>query len=157
MMLFRLLSWPYLRRHLFRWMLTVAGIVLGVAVFMAMHTANRSVQATFADTVDRIAGSTQLQVTAGEFGFSETILERVQEVPEVGVAVPVIEATVETGLTGQGSLLVLGVDLTGDRSLREYELDSGEEAIIDDPLVFLAQPDSLMVTKEFAARNNFAV
>ena len=157
MMLFRLLSWPYLRRHSFRWALTVAGIVLGVAVFVAMHIANRSVHAAFADTVDRIAGSTQLQVTAGEFGFDEAVLEKVQNVPEVGIAVPVIEATVETGLKDQGSLLILGVDLVGDRSLRQYEMDSAEDAIIDDPLVFLAQPDSLMVTKDFADRNGFHV
>ena len=157
MMLFRLLSLPYLRRHLFRWTLTVAGIVLGVAVFVAMHTANRSVHEAFADTVDRIAGSTQLQVSSGEFGFSEDILEKVQGIPQVGVAVPVIEATVETGLKDQGSLLILGVDMTGDRSLRQYEMESAEEAIIDDPLVFLAQPDSLMVTKEFAERNGYQV
>src|SRR5206468_11328203 len=31
------------------------------------------------------------------------------------------------------------------------------ETIIDDPLVFLAQPDSLLVTKEFAERNGFQV
>jgi len=157
MMLFRLLSWPYLRRHLFRWTLTVAGIVLGVAVFVAMHIANRSVHSAFADTVDRIAGSTQLQVSSGEFGFDEDILEKVQAVPEVGIAVPVIEATVETGLKDQGSLLILGVDMTGDRSLRQYEMESAEDVIIDDPLVFLAQPDSLMVTKEFAERNGYHV
>jgi len=157
MMLFRLLSWPYLRRHLFRWTLTIAGIVLGVAVFVAMHIANHSVHEAFADTVDRIAGTTQLQVTSGEFGFSEDILEKVQAVPEVGIAVPVIEATVETGLKDQGSLLILGVDMTGDRSLREYEMESADDAIIDDPLVFIAQPDSLLVTKEFAERNGFRV
>jgi putative ABC transport system permease protein len=159
MMLFRLLSWPYLRRHLFRWTLTVAGIVLGVAVFVAMHIANRSVHEAFADTVDHIAGSTQLQVSAGEFGFDESVLERVQAVPEVGIAVPVIESTVETGMKNQGSLLILGVDMTGDRSLRQYEMDNndnGEDAI-DDPLVFLAQPDSLLVTKEFAERNGYHV
>ena len=37
--------------------------------------------------------------------------------------------------------------MTGDRSLRDYDLESGDEAMIDDPLVFLAQPDSLIVTK----------
>src|SRR5437870_87671 len=47
--------------------------------------------------------------------------------------------------------------MTGDRSLRDYELKDGDDAIIDDPLVFLAQPDSLMITKEFAERNKFAV
>src|SRR5438128_2580529 len=157
MMLLRLLSWPYLRRHLLRWTLSLACIVLGVAVFVAMHTANRSIFSAFDKTVDQIAGSTQLQVSAGEFGFDESILERVQSVPEVGIAVPVIEATVDPNIPGQGSLLILGIDMTGDRSLRDYELTDADQAIIDDPLVFLAQPDSLMVTREFAERNRFEV
>src|SRR6185503_3524204 len=122
-----------------------------------MNTINASVQGAFSDTVHRIAGETQLQVTAGEFGFDESVLERVQNVAEVGVAVPVIEATVQTGLAGEGTLLILGVDMTGDRSLRDYEMDSADDAIIDDPLVFLAQPDSLMVTQEFAQRTGYRV
>src|SRR5215475_4038883 len=157
MMLLRLLSWPYLRRHLLRWVLTLVGIVLGVAVFVAIHTANRSIFSAFDRTVDEIAGSTQLQVTTGEFGFDESVLERVQSVAEVGVAVPVIEAAVETFIPGQGSILVLGTDMTSDRNLRDYELKDADDAIIDDPLVFLAQPDSLMVTREFVARNHLQV
>src|SRR5262245_7608253 len=47
--------------------------------------------------------------------------------------------------------------MTGYRSLRDYDLESGDEAVIDDPLVFLAQPDSLIVTKEFADKNHFSV
>src|SRR5215468_8277893 len=154
MMLLRLLTWPYLRRHVLRWVLTISGIVLGVAVFVAMHTANRSVFSAFDKTVDQIAGATQLQVTSGDFGFDESILEKVQSVPEVGVAVLIIEATVDTKLPEQGSILLLGTDMTSDRSLRDYQLKDADEAIIDDPLVFLAQPDSVMVTREFAARNN---
>ncbi len=153
MILLRLLSWPYLRRHVLRWVLTVAGIVLGVAVFVAMHSANQSVFAAFDRTVNRIAGKAQLQVWAGDFGFPEEVLEQVQNVREVEVAVPVIEASAETGLKGQGNLLILGVDMTGDQSLRDYDLESGDEAIIDDPLVFLAQPDSIMLSREFADRN----
>jgi putative ABC transport system permease protein len=156
MILLRLISWPYLRKHVLRWLLTTAGIVLGVAVFVGMHTANQSVLAGFHSTVDRIAGATELQVTAGETGFDEDVLERVQAVPEVGVAVPVIEAVVDTGLKGQGDLLVLAVDMTGDRSLRDYALDAGDEDVVDDPLVFLAQPDSIIVTREFADRNGLA-
>ena len=47
--------------------------------------------------------------------------------------------------------------MTGDRSLRDYALESADEAIIEDPLVFLAQPDSLLVTRDFAQRNGFHV
>src|SRR4051812_36123317 len=137
MTLLWLVSWPYFRKHILRTMLTTAGIVLGVAVFVGMHTANQSVLDAFSHTVDRIAGKTELQVTAGETGFNEDVLEKVQSASTVRVAVPVIEAVVDTHMAGQGNLLILGVDMTGDRSLRDYDLDSGDEAVIDDPLVFL--------------------
>jgi putative ABC transport system permease protein len=156
MILLRLISWPYFRKHILRTLLTIAGIVLGVAVFVGMHTANQSVLFAFSRTVDRIAGKTELQVTAGETGFGEDILERVQASPGVRVAVPIIEAIVDTPSRSTGNLLVLGVDMTGDRSLRDYDLD-GDDAVIDDPLVFLAQPDSLIVSRELADRNHLAV
>jgi putative ABC transport system permease protein len=130
------MSWPYFRKHVVRTILTTAGIVLGVSVFVAMHTANQSVLFAFSQTVDRIAGKTELEVTAGDAGFNEDVLDRVQSASTVRIAVPVIEAIVDSNIKGQGSLLVLGIDMTGDRSLREYELESGEEAIVDDPLVF---------------------
>ena len=86
MRLFALISWPYLKKHAVRSFLTVVGIVLGVAVFVAMHTANQAVFFAFERTVDRIAGAAQLQITSGEAGFPEEVLERVQAVPEVQVA-----------------------------------------------------------------------
>ena len=86
MKLLKLISWQYVRKHLLRTVLTMAGIVLGVAVFVGMHTANQSVLSAFNKTVDRIAGTTQLQITAGESGFDEEILERVQAIPNVRVA-----------------------------------------------------------------------
>lgn len=155
-MLLRLLTWPYVRKHKLRAILTILGIALGVIVFVGMRTANDSVLYGFQQTVDRLAGKTQLQISSGETGFPEEVLERVQALPEVETAVPVIEATVRTGLPGQGNILILAVDMTGDRGLRQYEFEEGDESFIDDPLVFLAQPDSIMITSEFAARNHLA-
>jgi putative ABC transport system permease protein len=151
--LLRLITWPYVRKHLLRSVLTTAGIVLGVALLVGMQTANQSVLAAFNTTVDRIAGKAQLQVTAGDTGFAEELLERVQALTEVAAAAPVIESSVDPGLAGQGKLLILAVDMTGDRSLRDYDFESGDADVIDDPLVFLAQPDSLILTREFADRN----
>src|ERR1700726_4552344 len=108
MILLRLISWPYFRKHVLRSLLTTAGIVLGVAVFVGMHTANQSVLAAFRQTIDRIAGTAQLQISAGEPGFDEEVLEKVQSVPEVRAAAPVIEATASTD---RGNLLILGVDM----------------------------------------------
>jgi putative ABC transport system permease protein len=152
MILLRLISLPYARKHLLRTLLTTAGIVLGVAVFVGMHTANESVLAAFHRTIDRIAGQTQLQISAGEPGFDENVLEKVQNVVEVRAAAPVIEASVSIGNT---NLLILGVDMLGDRSLRSYDLEGSDE--LDDPLVFLAQADSLIVTKSFAEEHGFKI
>ncbi len=157
MILLRLISWPHVRKHAVRSLLTLLGIVIGVAVFVSMHLANRSVFGAFQETVNRIAGATQLQVSAGELGMDEDVLDRVQASKNVRVAVPVIESAVGTGLAGQGNLLILGVDMTGDQSLRDYSLESGDDAVVDDPLVFLAQPDSLMVTSQFAERNHLHI
>ncbi len=157
MILLRLISWPYVRKHLLRSLLTMAGIMLGVAVFVGMHTANQSVLFAFQRTVNRIAGAAQLQVTAADAGFPEEVLEVVQSAPGVRVAVPVIEAVVDSGIPGQGNLLILAVDMTGDRSLRDYDFETADEAVIEDPLVFLAQPDSLIITREFAERNGLEI
>jgi putative ABC transport system permease protein len=150
------MSWPYVRKHVLRTALTAAGIALGVAVLVGMRTANRSVLLAFSQTVDRIAGKTELQVTSGEAGFGEDVLERVQAARSVRTAVPVIEAIVDSNLPGQGQLLVLGIDMTGDRELRDYDFDDGNDAVVDDPLVFLAQPDSLILSSVFAAKNHIA-
>ena len=153
----RLLTWPYVRKHKLRSLLTLAGIMLGVAVFVGMHGANQAVSSAFAQTVNRIAGKAQLQVSAGEMGFAEEVLEKVQSVREVTAAAPVIEAVLNTNIKGQGNLLVLGVDMTGDRSLREYDLEGGgEDDAIDDPLIFLAQPDSLILSRKFAESQGIA-
>ena len=77
MTLLRLLAWPYARKHRLRSVLTLAGIVLGVALFVGMHTANGNLSRAFQQTIDRIAGRAQLQITAAEAAIPEEILEKV--------------------------------------------------------------------------------
>jgi hypothetical protein len=37
----------------------------------------------------------------------------------------------------EGSLLILAVDMTGDRSLRDYDFEDGDAEVVADPLIFL--------------------
>ena len=62
----------------------LAGIVLGVAVYVGMHTANQTVLYAFSHTVDRIAGKTELQVTAGETVEFNLFVE--DEQPDAGAS-----------------------------------------------------------------------
>jgi putative ABC transport system permease protein len=152
---FARLSYAYFRRHKLTTALTVMGVALGVAVFVAIDLAGLSLTASLRETIDRIAGKAQLEVAFGESGVPEDELERVQKMPEVAVASPVIQAVVRPdpipGREAPGSLLIVATDLLGDRTLREYDIEGNEDAI-DDPLVFLAQPDSIALSKEYAAR-----
>ena len=74
MILLRLISWPYFRKHVLRTMLTIAGIVLGVAVFVGMHAANQSVLFGFNQTIDQWFDPSAFAETAnftyGNCGFN---------------------------------------------------------------------------------------
>ncbi|MGH8245266.1 MAG: ABC transporter permease, partial [Gammaproteobacteria bacterium] len=126
--------------------------VLGVAVFSVVRSANSSLRMALRHTIDQIAGKAVLQVTAGQAGVPESAVDETRAVPGVRAAVPIIEAVVRTADARQGNIMILGVDMAGDRSMRDYTME-GEEETISDPLLFLAQPDSLIISKEFAARN----
>ncbi|HEY3128728.1 MAG TPA: FtsX-like permease family protein [Acidobacteriota bacterium] len=149
-----LISIQQFRIHWLKNLLTTFGIILGVAVFFAMRTANQSLQEEFRKTIDKIAGKAQLQVVGGDVGMPEPFLEQVQSTEGVEFAVPVVEAVVQTQIRGEGNLLILGVDFTGDNRLRDYHIEDESQTEIEDPLVFLAQPDSICLTRDFAQRNS---
>ncbi len=74
-----------------------------------------------------------------------------QKVPGVEYAVPVIDTQGILVGAKEQSLMVLGVDVLQDSNIREYKL-SDESADIPDPLLFLARPDSILLTRELADR-----
>jgi putative ABC transport system permease protein len=140
------------RAHGVRVILTTLGIALGVAVFFAIRTANVALLDSLKLTVEKVAGKSNLQVTAGESGFPEQILDTVRATPGVQIAEPVIEVDARTMYPGEGNLLILGVDTTGDSQLRDYEFDKSQTEIVD-PLTYLAQPASILLSRTFAERH----
>jgi ABC-type antimicrobial peptide transport system permease subunit len=66
--LLRTVSWRHLKLHRLRTLLTFLGIVLGVAVIVAIAIVNRSLTTSFQSTIDQIAGKAVLQVANGESG-----------------------------------------------------------------------------------------
>ncbi|NMC74476.1 MAG: ABC transporter permease, partial [Geobacteraceae bacterium] len=134
--------------------MAVAGICLGVAAIVSIGVVNRSVLFSFEDSFTRVTGKAKLQVTGAQSGFPEGLLEKVQNVSGVEYAVPVIETD---GMLVEGkerSVMILGVDVLVDTQVRDYSL-TGESADVPDPLLFLAKPDSILVTKTMADREGF--
>lgn len=151
-----LITFKQWRAHRLRVVLTTLGIALGVAVYFGIRTGNATLLDSLRATVEKLAGKATLQVTAGESGFSEKVLDTVRATPGVQLAEPVIETIVQTPYPDEGALLILGVDTTGDHELRDYQFDQ-TQTHISDPLVFLAQPNSILLSRAFADRHGLKV
>lgn len=136
--------------------MTTLGIALGVAVFFAIRTANSALLDSLTLTVEHLAGKSTLEVDAGETGFPEATLDTVRATPGVQLAEPVIEVIVHTAFHDEGNLMVLGVDTTGDQQLRQYEFDKSQTQIAD-PLAYLAEPNSMLLSRAFADRHGLKV
>ena len=90
-------------------------------------------------------------------GLDEAVAEKIASVPGVELAVPTVAATAFT-TDGSGDLLAVhGVDVTNDAAVRIYESRDESKLAIDDPLVFLSQPSSIALTREFAARKGLTL
>jgi putative ABC transport system permease protein len=155
-----LVSLPRLREHRLRSSLTVLGIALGVAILVAVVLVNESIVRGVTADVDELAGKTDLQISAGTSGFSESLIEAVRSSAGVVTAVPALQQTVSVrDQRARGErLLLLGVDMLADddhhfRDYRSPEL----EAIQQDPLPFLNSAHHLLLGKAFAARYGYAL
>jgi putative ABC transport system permease protein len=144
------LSFSYARSHLAKTLLTLLAVAVGVATFSAIRTAHQTLTDGIRATVDRMAGKAHLQITM-EGGVPEEIQEAIRDLPGIRATAPVIEQIVTPVKAELGSVLVLGVDLLGDREMREYGFE-GDDADIDDPLLFLAQPDSIVIARPLAEK-----
>ena len=144
-------TWRQWRLHRLRTVLTLLGVAIGVAVFFAVRTANLTLLSSLSLTIEKLAGKATLQIVGGETGFSEEVWEIVRDTPGVKLAAPVIEVIAHTAGEDGGNLLIVGEDTLGEQGLREFQFDDTATEI-SDPLVYLAQPDSIIVSRTFAAR-----
>jgi putative ABC transport system permease protein len=132
-----------MRTRLGRTGLTLLGIILGVAVVLAIQITNQSTLASINRVFDRAAGKATLMVipvTGGGEVLDETILPRIEGMDQVQVAAPsvrensILTAEAEswqidlsvTGTSAVGNLLnIYGVIFPLDSEVRVYELAEG--------------------------------
>ncbi len=152
------MAYEHVRAGAGRLALTVLAVALGVALVVACRLMNAAVLTSFLDTVDGIAGRAALTVSAGEgVTFAEEVVERVTAVPGVRLAVPLVRSVAFPD-DGSGELLTVhGVDLTHEAEVRVYQAADDPTQVIEDLVVFLSRPDSVVLTRDFAARRGLGV
>jgi putative ABC transport system permease protein len=143
----------FLRANVGRTVATVAAVALGVALVCALDLVTRSMQRAFEEVIDTMAGRTSLEVSAGDGGLvREALAEEIARVPGVELAVPVVHATAFPSEGESEALTVQGVDVLNENALRVYEARDADGQTIDDPVRFLADPRSIVLTRTFADR-----
>jgi hypothetical protein len=89
--LVRSLVTGYVRQHALRSLVTLVAVALGVASAYAIDLANVTAIDSFGRSVNVIANHVNLQILGEGEGFDERTLLRVQSIPGVEAANPVVE------------------------------------------------------------------
>jgi len=152
--LFRYTTVRHLARAKLRTALTMVGIALGVALYVAIRLCNESVSASFRDTMSALSGATTLEVIGGQDGVDESVYATVADTPGVVAAAPVIQRTVALEEDPTVSLTIVGVDPFSETAFRTSELD-GEPNDLPEP--FLLDPTAVLLTRSFAQTHGLAV
>lgn len=150
--LLRYVSIAHFLDHRVRTILTLGGIVLGVGLLVAMQVLTKTIFESFTASMEAVAGDAVLQMTNGQAGVSEFALEKIQNVPGVRSAVGIIQTKAYLEGYPEERLQVMGIDFLQDRTIRHYEFKEEDIEADEDPLVILAQPDSILLTETFASR-----
>jgi putative ABC transport system permease protein len=139
--------WRYtageMRRRPGRTLLTLLGIVLGVAAVVAILLTTAATHRAYGDLFEALAGKAALEVVAeGMSGFDPAIRSKLETIPGVQAAVPVVQtATVLLGKGAGASALAFGVDPAIDQAARRYALRAGR---------FLDNSDGVLLEANFA-------
>lgn len=128
--------------------LTVLAVAVSVALAVALYLGAGGVESELERTAESLRGAAQLEVTGGEVGIAEDLVEDVRAAPGVTAAAPVVTETVRLvgGPRDGQPLHLLGVDLLADRAFRHYTVvRQGLEVL--DPLRLVVGADSVIVTE----------
>jgi putative ABC transport system permease protein len=113
--LFRALVSGYVRAHRLRSLVTLLAVALGVASAYAIDLADTTAIDSFASSVNVIASRVNVQIFGTGDGFDERVLPRVERVPGVLSASPVVEGELVVGSRGgfEGEIVrAIGIDIT---------------------------------------------
>jgi putative ABC transport system permease protein len=136
------MAWRSLAARPLRTVPTLFGVVLGVAVILAINTTNVSTLHAITEVFTQASGKAHLVINAadeGAQGFGAEALNRIERAPGVAALVPVLQGQailadeasptqVSLSFFGAvaGGLLIYGVDPTVDQRARDYKILEGQ-------------------------------
>lgn len=166
MHLLHVLSWRYWQHHFGTLLLTVLGVALGAAVFVAIQVANHSVLASFKDSLDATSGRANLQVNGGTNGLPDSLFLNIKKQQwqdsRIQAALPVLADSLYSP-TLQNTLYVQGIDF-----FSAFDFIKGEDATnspaspnqfspTESTFALLTEPNTIAISSEVAKRAHLKV
>jgi putative ABC transport system permease protein len=143
-------SFSYLLRHPWQLALSLLGIVIGVAVIVAVDLANSSARKAFLMSMDAITGEATHQVIGGPDGVREAVYRDLRTQHGITNVAPIVEGSVNFDGV---SLQLLGIDLFAEQSMRSFTgettaSDSGNDSSLF--VSFLVEPGAATTSQQTA-------
>ena len=150
----RLLALSSLRfygRHPWQLALAVAGIALGVAVFVGIELANDSARRAFDVSSQAVRGQTTHRLLPVAGRLPEAVYRALKTDARYVASAPVLEVPVALVMPGGGrvALTLEGIDIVEEAAVRGA---AGLAAVDADPARLLTEPDAVLVPETLAAR-----
>ncbi len=144
------ISLRYLQQHPRLSILMLVGIMMGVAVMVAIDIANESASRAFDLSTEAVVGKTTHQISAANGVPDQLYTEMRQEIAGLQAAPVLQRTTVAPDLEGR-LITLLGVDPLSESAFRTY-ISSDNEVPLDILTPFLTQPGSVLISEALAQR-----
>lgn len=146
-------------RHLIRqgWqtILLIIGILLGVAVVIAIDYANESSKKAISLSSQSITGKATHQILASGSGIPEAFFVEMMRTSVFKEASPIIEGFVNVIEFDQQAILILGIDPLLDFPFRQY-YGSGDNQL-SQLVAIISEPNSGIIAKDLAEEYNLSL
>ena len=146
-------------RHLIRqgWqtILLIIGILLGVAVVIAIDYANESSKKAISLSSQSITGKATHQILASGSGIPEAFFAEMMRTSVFKEASPIIEGFVNVIEFDQQAILILGIDPLLDFPFRQY-YGSGDNQL-SQLVAIISEPNSGIIAKDLAEEYNLSL
>src|SRR5580704_8019602 len=136
----------YALRHKVLGVINILSVALGVSVYLAVQIANRSATAAFRAGIDVVAGRANVEVRGT---LDDRLLPKLQRIPGVTAATPLVERVVTLPDWPGEYLHVLGVDPFTNESFENFKVSKADGETFDAEAWF-SNPRSVAVAKKFA-------
>jgi putative ABC transport system permease protein len=135
-----------LRRYTFRAMqqrpgrtiLTMLSIVIGVTAAVAVGLGTATTRNAYKQMFAMVTGRATLEIDGkGGAAFEDTVLQQIDELPEIAAASPLLDRTaaMTVGEDRRLRVQILGIDPERDKRVRDYTIGAGRQVASGDELV----------------------